>query len=133
MEEIPEGLHEMQYAVHVLEEILGWPVKGNGELVADCIKAIGRSRKLTPKKAYIYLVRAVRLAKEQSIEVNRFWFQGGEYMNMRPEKSGIKDYKPLDRAKTIAEQSTPEWEESSKRAREVLARIAGKAAAAGMP
>ena len=36
----PEGLHELEYARHLLEEVLGWPAKGNIELVADCIRAI---------------------------------------------------------------------------------------------
>jgi hypothetical protein len=29
----PDGLHELQYARQVLEEVLGWPAKGNLELI----------------------------------------------------------------------------------------------------
>lgn len=38
----------------------------------------------------------------------------------------IPTYKPIDRERTRLEQSTPEWEASSRKARELLAKIAGK-------
>jgi hypothetical protein len=37
------------------------------------------------------------------------------------------EYKPIDREATEREQASPEWQESSRRAREVLAQIAGMA------
>lgn len=86
----PEGLHELEYARHLLEEVLGWPAKGNIELVADCIRAISLSRKLTPVKAHAYLERAIRLAKEQRIPVNKFFFQDGIYTEVRPERASVE-------------------------------------------
>lgn len=84
MSNTPDNLHRMQYAVHILEEVLCWPSKGNAELVADCLLALSKGKKLSDKQAHDYMVRAISLAKEQSFEINRFWFQGGEYTLMRP-------------------------------------------------
>lgn len=125
-DEIPEGLHPMQYGTHLLEEVLGWPSKGNAEMMADCIISVSKAKKLSHVQAYKYIARAIRLAREQCIEVNRFWFQGGEYMNMRPHaENGIKQYEPIDREAVKREQSTPEWEAASAKAREALKKLAG--------
>lgn len=130
MDDTPEGLHPMQYAVHIIEEILGWPLKGNAEMMADCITSVSKAKKLSHVQAYRYIVRAVGLAKEQSIEVNRFWFQGGEYMNMRPHRgNGLPEYRPAwDTNRTTQEQSTPEWQEASDRARAKLRELCEKKA-----
>lgn len=84
--ETPEGLHRMQYAIHILEEVLGWPSKGNCELIADCILSIAKARKLSVKQGHDYLVRAITLAGEQGITVDRFFFMEGTYTKMRPTK-----------------------------------------------
>jgi len=124
-EDIPDGLHPMQYATHLLEEVLGWPSKGNAEMMADCIISVSKSKKLSHPQAYKYIARAIKLAREQCIEVNRFWFQGGEYMNIRPvAENGIKQYTPIDKEAVKREQSTPEWEAASARAREALKKLA---------
>lgn len=124
MAETPEGMHRMQYAVHILEEVLCWPSKGNAELMADCILALCKGKKLSEKQAHDYLVRAIRLAKSQEIKVDRFWFQGGEYTHVRPSrKEAREDYK-IDRTKTEQEQETEEWLLSSLKARQLLAQIA---------
>src|SRR5512135_1851591 len=85
MNAAPEGLHELNYARHILEELLGWPSKGNLELIADCIRSISISRKLTLVQAHTYLQRVIRLAKQQQIPVNKFFFQDGVYTEIRPE------------------------------------------------
>jgi len=51
-----------------------------------------------------------------------------ELIALRRESSKVKDYQPIDAERTKQEQSTPEWQESSKRARELLAKLAGKVA-----
>jgi hypothetical protein len=74
----------MQYGLHILEFTLGWPAKGNSELIADCITSIAKAKRLTDIQAYKYLVRAIGLAKEQGIKVDQFFFRQGEYSNIRP-------------------------------------------------
>ena len=125
-DEVPEGLHPMQYGTHLLEEVLGWPSKGNAEMMADCIVSVAKAKKLSHTQAYKYIARAIKLAREQCVEVNRFWFQNGEYMNMRPSpENGIKEYRPIDKDAVKREQSTPEWQEASEKAREALKKLAG--------
>jgi hypothetical protein len=82
--ETPKDLTALEYSRHLLEEILAWPAKGNIELVADCLTAISKSKRLPLPKAHGYMERAIRLAREQNVEIDRFWFQNGDYMNMRP-------------------------------------------------
>lgn len=124
--QVPQDLHALEYARHILDSVLGWPAKGNLELMADCLTAIQSSRKLlTAWHAHKYMLRAIELAKSQGLTIDRLWFMNGEYTNMRPPR-GLREYEPIDRERTRQEQSTPEWDESSRKAREVLARIAGK-------
>jgi hypothetical protein len=124
--EPPEGLTELEYAKGILDS-LGWPMRGNVELVADCIAAISRSRKLTLVQGYKYLVRAIKLATDQGTTVDRMFFMNGQYTSVRPEvKAAMKLYEPIDWEKTRQEQDTPEFKAASERARTLLARIAGK-------
>jgi hypothetical protein len=91
----PEGLHPLQYARHILEEHLARPAtKGNLELIGECISAVSKARKLTLKQAHKYLERAVDLAKEQGIKMDRFWFEQGEYLHIRPKKTDTYEYIP---------------------------------------
>lgn len=126
-DEIPDDLHPMQYATEILECQLGWPLKTNGELMADCIKSIQRAKSLTAKQAHAYITRAIKLAKEQGIEVNRLFFMNGDYVNVRPAvKESMRPWQRIDWEKTRQEQETPEFKAASERARTLLARIAGK-------
>src|SRR5690242_19762962 len=121
--DVPNDLHDLEYARHILEEILGWPAKGNLEMMADCLRSIGKSRKLTPVKAHAYMLRAIRLAKEQGIPVDRFFFMEGRYTDVRPEKqNGLPEYSPIDREALIREQASQEWMQASERARAALAK-----------
>jgi hypothetical protein len=126
----PEGLSDVEYARHILEEILGFPCKGNIDLMADCLRSIGKAKSLNPAKAHGYMVRAIRLAREQGIATDRMWFMSGEYMHMRPRKTsaeyGQKGLTEKEKAEIIAEQATPEWAEMSNQGRALLAKIAGK-------
>lgn len=128
MPDAPDGLHALEYARHILEEELGWPAKGNHELLADCVTSVSKSRNLPLVKAHAYLSRAIRLAKEQGIEINRLWFMDGAYMNVRPMRrdNGYQKDSTAERAALVAEQATPEWQELSRKARETLAKLAGK-------
>ena len=128
-DDTPDGLHRMQYAAHILEELCGMPSKGNQEIVADCILALSKSKKLSIKQAHDYLARAVKLAGEQGVIVNRFFFTDALYLSMRPVKDGLPEYdrkkaKELKEA-TEREQSTPEFQELSRIAREKLRELAG--------
>jgi hypothetical protein len=127
MNETPGDLHELEYARHILEEVLGWPAKSNLEVMADCLRSIGKSRHLTPVQSYKYLLRAIKLAKEQGITVDRFFFMEGKYTEVRPEKPDTApQYTPIDRLAVEKEQSTPEWQAASAQLRAMLAKIAGK-------
>lgn len=127
--EIPEDLHELEYARHILEEILGWPAKSNLEMMGDCLRSIGISRAIKPVQAYKYMVRAIKLAKEQSITVDRFFFMEGRYTDVRPEKqNGFPLYTPIDKEALAREQATPEWQEVNAKLRAALAKWAGKTA-----
>jgi hypothetical protein len=84
MTNTPDGLHELEYARHVLEEVLGWPAKGNIEMMGDCLRSIAKSRQLTNKKAHGYIVRAIMLARDQQVKVDHFFFQSGGYTAMKP-------------------------------------------------
>lgn len=115
MNEVPQDLHPMNYAIQILQEILGWPAKGNQDMMHDCLVSIMSTKKLTAAQSYKYLVRAIKLGKEQGQEVNRMWFQGGEYMNVRPSRERIGGYVKPDWKAIAAHQETPEfkaaWEE----------------------
>lgn len=84
-DKIPDGLHPMQYGLHILEFELGWPAKGNQELMADCLTAIMKAKRLKEKQAYRYMVRAISLAKDQGVTIDGHWLRNGEYMNVRPQ------------------------------------------------
>lgn len=129
MSDIPSDLHELEYARAILENLLGWPAKSNLEVMADCLKSIGNTKKLTPFQSYRYMLRALELAKLQGIRVTKFWLLEGEYMNIRPPGQGrYKDYVNIDRKAVEAEQATPEWQEANRKLLATLARIAGKKA-----
>ena len=128
-DDTPDGLHRMQYAAHILEELCGMPAKGNQEVVADCILALSKSKKLSIKQAHDYLARAVRLAQEQGIIVNRFFFTDALYLSMRPVTNSVPeiDRKKLaeQKAATAREQASPEWQALSEQARQKWREIAG--------
>jgi hypothetical protein len=128
---IPEGLHELEYARHILEEILGWPAKGNLELIGDCIRAVSISRKLTLVQAHAYLLRAIRLAKEQQISVDKFFFQDGKYTEIRPTRvseSRLPWFKPPteERAALEAHKQTAEYREAQQELERAWAKLAGR-------
>ena len=129
MDETPDGLHRMQYAAHILEELCGMPSKGNQEIVADCILSLSKSKKLSIKQAHDYLARAVRLAGEQGTIVDRFFFTDAIYLRMRPVSNGMPevDRKKLreQREATAREQATPEFLALSEQARAKLRELAG--------
>jgi len=95
-------------------ENLGWPndrgQSPNLLLITECLIAISKAKKLTASQAHSYMERAIRLAREQGVTVDRFFFRDGQYMSMRPPKLPTK-FVPIDKKRTAEEQSTPEWEE----------------------
>jgi hypothetical protein len=129
---VPDGLNPIQYGADVCENSLSWPAqKSNLELIGDCIRAIAKSKRLTDKKAYLYLVRAIKLAREQGIVVDRWFFAEGRYTDVKPVKpdQGIPRWKgetPEQRAAFEAHKKTPEYAESLKLYQDTIARIGGK-------
>jgi hypothetical protein len=73
----------LEHARQILRN-MGWPLAGNHELVSDCIQSIAKAKGLNFDQASSYLMRAVRLAKEQGIPVTRYFFQDGMYTEVRP-------------------------------------------------
>lgn len=124
--ETPKGLTALQYAAHILEEHLGWPAKGNIELMADCLTAISKSKKLPLDKAHGYMVRAIKLAREQCIEVDRMFFMNGAYITIRPQRPVTSTHQRIDWEATRREQATPEYQALVAEFRKKLAEIAGK-------
>jgi len=80
-----------ELAEKLLERELGWPRNGNVAMLAECIRSLSRTKKISHENAYQYLVRAVKLAKEQGIEVNHFFFQDGKYTAVRPAPKPISN------------------------------------------
>jgi hypothetical protein len=111
-EEVPQGLTALEYARHLLEFELSWPAKGNLELISDCITSLSKGKKLSLVQAYKYLVRAVRIAKEQGQTVDYFWFQRGQYTSVRPKFELIPKFKAPtaeEREALRREQASPEY------------------------
>jgi hypothetical protein len=129
LQDPPEGLHPLQYARAIVEEALGWPAqKTNLELVGDCIQALEKSHRLTTVRAYKYLLRAIGLAKEQGVAVDRFFFLEGGYTNIRRQKEicGLPLYRRIDWKAVEREQATPEWQAANARLRALLSKVAGR-------
>lgn len=109
----PDKLHEVQYSAHILSEILAWPAKGNIELLADCLISLMKAKRLSGQQAHDYMVRAIRLAKEQGIKVDRMFFMNGEYVNVRPPRTeGLSTHKPV---------SDEEWNQAQASRKEFFA------------
>jgi hypothetical protein len=109
----PDDLHAREYAMQILEN-LGWPndrgQSPNLLLITECLIAISKAKKLTASQAHSYMERALRLAREQGVNVDRFFFRDGVYMQMRP-KVLPNTYRVIDKKRTAEEQAHPEWEE----------------------
>lgn len=78
-------LHPIEYGRRILETSLGWPAaQSNLELMADCLRAISQSKSLNVVQSHAYLARAIRLATEQGVVIDRFFFLDGRYTEIRP-------------------------------------------------
>ena len=107
-------------------ESLGWPndrgQSPNLLLIAECLTAITKAKKLTPSQAHSYLERAIKLAREQYVTVDRFFFRDGVYMQMRPKKP-LPQYTPKTKEyweETKRQQSGPEWDEMVRKMDQLL-------------
>jgi glutaredoxin len=97
---IPEGLHNLEYARYLLAEIIGWPAtRRNLELLAESIESVNKSKRLSLRQACAYMERAVRLAREQGIKLDYFFFERGAYLEIRPKEIEIDRY---EREKRLA-------------------------------
>lgn len=84
IEDIPDGLHSLQYAANVCEETLGFPsLKANLELIAACIEAVGkklfRGRPDELKVATYWLRRRLETAQSNGEKITTHWLRNGEY------------------------------------------------------
>ena len=121
----PDDLHELEYARHLLENVLGWPaVRTNQELLGDCVNVVSKARKITKAGACDWLEVQIGKARKRGIKVNRWWLQEGEYNNLDEETVFRPTFQRVDPVKTKAEQETPEWLAASLKARELLGKIA---------
>ena len=113
MSEKPSDLTALEYARHILEEVVGWPCKGNLEMMADCITSISKSRKISLVKAHSYMERAIGLAKKQGVPVDKWFFMEGVYTTIRPEsKNALPLYVPIDRKAFEEHQRTDGYKEA---------------------
>ena len=123
MESIPEGLNEREYAMYALENGIGRPAtKANLELIASCIKSLSKTKGMSLQRAMQYLIRAVKLANEQGVDVDYGFFSDAVYLKMRP-KTPLPQYKPMTKEyweETKRQQSGPEWDELKRKFDEVL-------------
>lgn len=127
--QVPDGLHEREYALHILTYSLCWPDdknKTNLELIMACLEAIAKGKRLGKAKAYSYLVRAIDLAKEQGIAVDRMFFLNGQYLEMRPQRSSLStDWVKPDWEAIRRHQETPEFKAAWDEMRDKAAAIFG--------
>ena len=88
--EAPEGLHELQYARHVLEETLAWPAtKSNLELVGGAIASLSKRYRVKLSSAFNNLVERIEEARKQEMEITGHFFRDGEYMNVRRQQKDV--------------------------------------------
>jgi hypothetical protein len=133
---IPEGLHELEYARNILEEVLAWPaIKSNLELIGGCIRSISKAKQRSFAKAHGYLMRAIDLAKKQAIPVDRFFFQDGVYMEIRPAKPNTSGDLPWFKPPTLEERvafeahkQTPEYKAAQQELERAWKKLAGRTA-----
>jgi hypothetical protein len=84
----PENLHPLNYARKILED-LNFPVdRGNLQSVAEAITAEVRTGK-SVVAAFEFVLAGVKDAKDEGIEINRFFFSDAKYRgeNRRSKKS----------------------------------------------
>jgi len=120
---IPEDFHQLNYSRKILDD-LGLPAKGNLELVADCIEAFAKSKRIPLHEAYAFIWERCEKATKRGVLIDRWWFQNGTYRDMVIEPSFRPTFQRVDPVKTKAEQETPEWLAASLKARELLGKIA---------
>lgn len=124
MSQTPEGLTELEYARHILEEVLGWPAKGNIEMMGDCIRSISKSRKISLVKAHSYMQRAIQLARKQGVTIDKWFFMEGVYTTIRPEpKNVLPLHEPIDWEAVQKEQATPEFKALEQQFRDLLEKL----------
>lgn len=93
--ETPEGLHENQYALKILQDRLAWPaLPGNIKLVAGCIEAIAHKWRRSKGKAYEWLDKKLQVAEEQGIPLDYKFFSEAKYNAIQSEKPFKGTYEP---------------------------------------
>jgi hypothetical protein len=86
-EEVPAGLHQLNYATRLLED-LGLPASGSvTQLVASAISSFAKKEKVEKCEAYTRMLKRAKEDQEQGIEINRFWFDDGRYLPKSPVKA----------------------------------------------
>jgi hypothetical protein len=79
----PHDLHSLSYARNLLENVIGWPaIRSNQELIGECVNSISKSLRVSLPAAHDYLERKIRLAREQRVKIDTFFFQQAVYNNI---------------------------------------------------
>ncbi len=79
-DQTPPGLHKLQYAGILLEEIGLTRTRGNLEPVAEAIVLAGRKHDLELHAAYDLVLARARAAIKEGETINRFWFEDGKFL-----------------------------------------------------
>ena len=123
MSEIPQDFHQLNYSRKILDD-LGLPAKGNLELVADCIEAFAKSKRIPLHEAYAFIWERCERATKRGTLIDRWWFQNGTYRDVEIDPVFRPTFQKVDPVKTKEEQESKEWLASSLKARTLLAQIA---------
>lgn len=124
--DIPVGLHNLEYARWLLENILGWPgVRANLDLLAECLTVVCKSKRMKNHEACAWLALQILTARERGIAVTKWWLQEGEFNNLETARDNLYPaYEPIDREAVAREQATPEWQAVNEQLRQSLRKIA---------
>lgn len=81
---LDRGLTIGEYAKQICKEI-GWPYSGNLTLLSDCISSLAHLKGVDGWGGFISLMEAIRLARAQSVRIDRWFFQDGRYVELLKE------------------------------------------------
>ena len=93
----PNDLHPLNYAAKILEELAFPHTKDNLQVVAAAIEAEVRSGK-SKESAFQFVLAGSLDAKDQGLEINRFFFADAKYRGENRGKNGNGNSKAVQRA-----------------------------------
>lgn len=78
VEPTPDGLHPMQYATRLMEELEMPDTRGNKHAVTSAIEVVIRSGK-SPPSAYEFLLAQAKDAQDRGEVIDKFWFEDSKW------------------------------------------------------